>query len=208
MGVSALYGMLARWQILLYEFDIEYVSQKAIKGSVISDFLASKMSENYEPLDFDFPYKDLMAISLEEANTSTCNSRKMHFDSASNALGHVIGAILVSPKGNHYSFTSRLNFYCTSNMAEYEACVLGIQTAIGLNIKTLRVYGDYALVVYQLRGEWETKDTKLVEYRKLILNLLKEFDEVNFYYILREENQMVYVLANLYKHSRLMGKPT
>ncbi|KAE8695023.1 hypothetical protein F3Y22_tig00110745pilonHSYRG00012 [Hibiscus syriacus] len=44
--------------------------QKAIKGSSISDFLASRSSENYEPLDFEFPDEYLMAISLEEASTS------------------------------------------------------------------------------------------------------------------------------------------
>ncbi|KAK5835495.1 hypothetical protein PVK06_011184 [Gossypium arboreum] len=45
----------------------------------------------------------------------------MSFDGASNALGYGIGAVLVSPEGNHYPFTARLNFFCTNNMAEYEA---------------------------------------------------------------------------------------
>ncbi|XP_039056282.1 uncharacterized protein LOC120199169 [Hibiscus syriacus] len=64
-------------------------------------------------------------------------------------------------------------------------------------INTLRLYGDPALVIYQIRREWEIKDTKLVEYRKLILDLLKEFDEVTFYYIPREKNQMADDLATL-----------
>ena len=33
-------GRLARWQVLLSEYDVQYVSQKAIKGSVIAEFLA------------------------------------------------------------------------------------------------------------------------------------------------------------------------
>ncbi|XP_038996103.1 uncharacterized protein LOC120120555 [Hibiscus syriacus] len=197
MGIPALSGRLARWQMLLSEFDIEYLSQKAVKGSAISNFLASRTDESYEPLDFDFPDEDLMAISLEEASISTDGSWRMHFDGASNALGHGIGAILVSPEGSHYPFTSRLNFDCTNNMAEYEACVLGIRAALGQNIKTLRVYGDSALVIYQLRGEWETKDIKLLEYRKLVLDLLEEFDEVTFHYVPREENQMADALATL-----------
>ncbi|KAK5785920.1 hypothetical protein PVK06_040542 [Gossypium arboreum] len=45
----------------------------------------------------------------------------MSFDGASNALGHGIGAVLISPEGNHYPFTARLNFFCTNNIAEYEA---------------------------------------------------------------------------------------
>ena len=33
---------IARWQVLLSEFDILYVSQKAIKRSVIADFLVER----------------------------------------------------------------------------------------------------------------------------------------------------------------------
>jgi len=36
----ALTGQIARLQVLLSEFDIVYVTQKAIKGSVLADYLA------------------------------------------------------------------------------------------------------------------------------------------------------------------------
>src|SRR3954462_11102438 len=36
----ALTGRLARWQMLITEYDIQYVTQKAIKGSVLADHLA------------------------------------------------------------------------------------------------------------------------------------------------------------------------
>jgi len=36
----ALTGRIARWQVLLSEFDIVYVTQKAIKGSALADYLA------------------------------------------------------------------------------------------------------------------------------------------------------------------------
>ena len=50
--------------MFLSEFDILYVSQKAIKGSVIADFLAERANEEYEPMSFDFPDEDLMAVLL------------------------------------------------------------------------------------------------------------------------------------------------
>ena len=53
---------IARWQVLLSEFDILYVSQKAIKRNAIADFLAERANEKYEPMSFDFPYEDLMAL--------------------------------------------------------------------------------------------------------------------------------------------------
>ena len=45
--------------MLLSEFDILYVSQKAIKGSAITDFLVERANEEYEPMSFDFPNEDL-----------------------------------------------------------------------------------------------------------------------------------------------------
>jgi len=33
--------------------------------------------------------------------------------------------------------------------------------AMERKIEALEVYGDSALVIYQLRGEWETRDSKL-----------------------------------------------
>ena len=60
------------------------------------------------------------------------------------------------PKGKYYPFTAKLNFDCTNNVAEYEACIMGLQAAITKKVKNLKVYRDLALVIYQLRGDWLT----------------------------------------------------
>jgi len=196
---------MARWQLLLSEYDIAYVSQKSIKGSAIADFLATRTTEEYEPLRFDFPDEDLMCITEIESESSKEKSWKMCFDGASNALGHGIGAILVSPDGNHYPFTARLNFFCTNNIAEYEACIMGLRAAIERNIEILEVYGDSALVIYQIRGEWEVRDSKLIKYSDLVAGLTKEFKEITFHYFPREENQLadaLATLASMFKASR------
>ncbi|XP_012472509.2 uncharacterized protein LOC105789689 [Gossypium raimondii] len=152
MESTALNGRMARRQILLSECDIVYVNQKAIKGSTIEEFLASRALEDYEPLNFDFSNEDLMCVA------------KLNFDGASNAVGNKIGAVLVSSNRDHYPFTSKLDFDCTHNMAEYEACIMGIRAAIERKIKILEVYRDSTLVIYQLKGEWETRDSKLIRY--------------------------------------------
>ena len=151
MESPALSGRMARWQILLFEYDIVYVSQKSIKGSAIADFLASRAMEEYNLLKFDFPDEDLMCIS--EGESSKDRSWKMSFDGASNTLGHGIGAVLVSPEGDHYPLTARFNFFCTNNIAEYEACIMGLRAAIERKIEILKVYEDSVLVIYQIRGD-------------------------------------------------------
>ncbi|XP_052484914.1 uncharacterized protein LOC128039994 [Gossypium raimondii] len=197
MESPALSGRIARWQILLTEYDIVYMSQKSIKGSAIADFLASRTAEEYEPLRFDFPDEDLICISEKEGESSREKSWKMSFDGASNVLGHGIGAVLVSPEGDHYPLTARLNFFCTNNIAEYEACIIGLRAAIERKIKILEVHGDSALVIYQIRGDWEVRDPKLVKYHDLVAKLVKEFKEVTFNYFPREENQLADALATL-----------
>ena len=100
----------------------------------------------------------------------------MYFDGALNALGHGVGTVLISPEGNHCPFTTKLSFDCTNNVAEYEACVMGLQAAIEKKIKKLTVYGDSALVICQLNGEWEIRDSKLVPYQEFIKGLIEQFE--------------------------------
>ncbi|XP_050916132.1 uncharacterized protein LOC127131245, partial [Lathyrus oleraceus] len=173
----ALTGRLARWQMLLSEYDIQYVSQKAIKGSVLSDYLANQPVEDYQPLKFDFPDEDIMVVKDCE----------------------IPGPDEGPEPGSRWKlmFDARLCFDCTNNIAEYEACILGIEAAIDLRIKILEVCGDSALVIYQVKGEWETRDTKLIPYRAYVMELIKYFDEITFRHIPRTENQIADALAML-----------
>jgi ribonuclease HI len=82
-------------------------------------------------------------------------------------------------------------------MAEYEACILGIEEAIDLRIKHLDIYGDSALVINQIKGEWETHHEKLIPYRDYARRLLTYFTKVELHHIPRDENQMADALATL-----------
>ena len=114
----------------------------------------------------------------------------MYFDGALNALGRGVWVILISPQGNHCPFTAKLSFDCTNNVAEYEACVLGLHAAIEKKIKGLTMYGDSVLVICQLNGEWETRDSKLVPYQEFIKGLIEQFEEITFKYLPQEENYL------------------
>jgi len=43
----AVAGRIARWQVLLSEFDIVYVTQKATKKSALADYLAQQPISDY-----------------------------------------------------------------------------------------------------------------------------------------------------------------
>ena len=48
-------GRLMRWLVLLTEFDIQYVTQKSVMGSIVADHLASLPISDDMPIDDDFP---------------------------------------------------------------------------------------------------------------------------------------------------------
>ncbi|XP_057975990.1 uncharacterized protein LOC131163420 [Malania oleifera] len=156
---------VAWWQMLLIEYDITYEIRKAIKGSVIVEYLADRAVEDYQLIEFDFLDKDIDLISQEEYDYEGWT---MLFDGAVNVWGYGIGAILISSEGKHYSVVAKLVFPCTNNVVVYEACVLGLQAAIDQGIRELAMKGVLALVIHQLIGEWETRDSKLVPYQEYI----------------------------------------
>ncbi|XP_050916782.1 uncharacterized protein LOC127131946 [Lathyrus oleraceus] len=117
------------------------------------------------------------------------------FYGASNAHGNDIAAIITFPTDFHLPFTARLCFECTKNIAEYEACIFGIKAAI--RIKILEVYNDSALVISQVKGDWEARDHKIIPYKEHVLKLILYFDKITFNHIPREKNQLGDALATL-----------
>ena len=83
----ALSGKIARWQVLLSEYDIAYVSQKAIKGSVLADYLAQQPLHDYQSIQDDFPDESIMMAFREEGSDRWV----MLFDGASICWGTELG---------------------------------------------------------------------------------------------------------------------
>ncbi|XP_050886154.1 uncharacterized protein LOC127091525 [Lathyrus oleraceus] len=193
---------IAQSQMLLTEYDIQYVTQKAIKASVLYDYLAHQPVEGYQPLRFNFLDEDIllsetMLCQAPEEGLEPGSRWTLVFDDASNALGHQIGTITISPSGSHLPFTTRLCFDCTNNMEEYEACIYGIKAAIDLRIKILEVYEDSIMVISQVKGDSETRDIKLIPYKEHIRKLIPYYNEISFHHIPREKNQLADTLAML-----------
>ncbi|WJZ82612.1 hypothetical protein VitviT2T_002355 [Vitis vinifera] len=76
----ALVGCLMRWLVLLTEFDIHYVTQKSIRGSVVAYHLASLPVLDGRAIDDDFPNEDVAAVT---SLSGWC----MYFDGATNHFG-------------------------------------------------------------------------------------------------------------------------
>ncbi|KAA0032114.1 uncharacterized protein E5676_scaffold425G00090 [Cucumis melo var. makuwa] len=142
----------------------------------------------------DFPDEN---IFLVEKNASDHETWTMLFDRASNELGHGIRVVLISQEGKVFPLTTKLCFECTHNIAEYEACIMGIQVACDMSIKKLKVLGESMSMIHQVKEEWETRDAKLVPYSLYVTKLSQNFEKISFDHVPREDNRMTDVLATL-----------
>src|ERR1051325_11242770 len=106
----ALTGRVARWQIILTEYDIQYTTQKAIKGSVLANYLAHQPGQDgYQPMKFEFLDEDIMFIwdcniPGPDEGLEPESRWAMVFDGASNALRNGVGSVITSQKGFHIPF--------------------------------------------------------------------------------------------------------
>lgn len=58
------------------------------------------------------------------------------------------------------------------------------------------------MVIYQVKGEWETCDAKLISYRDYVVKLMEYFDDITFHHIPRAQNQVddtLETLASMYQ---------
>ncbi|WJZ81616.1 hypothetical protein VitviT2T_001450 [Vitis vinifera] len=191
---AALVGRLMRWLVLLTEFDIHYVTQKSIRGSVVADHLTSLPVLDGRAIDDDFPDEDVAAVT-------SLSGWRMYFDGAANHSGYGIGVLLISPHGDHIPRSVRLAFSdrhpATNNIVEYEACILGLETALELGIRQMEVFGDSNLVLRQIQGEWKTRDVKLKPYHAYLELLVGRFDDLRYTHLPRAQNQFADALATL-----------
>ncbi|XP_049352684.1 uncharacterized protein LOC125817173 [Solanum verrucosum] len=75
----------ARWYLQFQQFEIVYISQKAVKGQTLADFLADyPIPDDWELID-DLPHEDAMSIEIQPP-------WKMYFDGAAHRGGAGAGA--------------------------------------------------------------------------------------------------------------------
>ncbi|PKI65184.1 hypothetical protein CRG98_014423, partial [Punica granatum] len=184
---------LAKWRCQLTEYDIEYVSRTSVKGQAIADHFAEFPIEDHTPINPDFPDEGILRVDDEGEEPGW----KMYFDGAVNSMGSGIGAVLISSDGHHYPVAAKIDLPCTNNVAEYKACILGLQAAIDFKVKELEVFGDSMLTIFQTLGQWKTKDAKLVPYHEYLEKLTENFEDISFTYTPRMTNQFADALATL-----------
>ncbi|PKI34803.1 hypothetical protein CRG98_044806, partial [Punica granatum] len=107
--------------LTLTKYDID-MPRTSVKGQAIADHLAEFPIDDDTPINTDFPDEEILQVDEEKEEPTW----KMYFDGAVNSVGSGVGAVLISSDGRHYPVAAKMDFSCTNNVAEYEACILGL----------------------------------------------------------------------------------
>ncbi|XP_070054690.1 uncharacterized protein [Nicotiana tomentosiformis] len=67
-----------------------------------------------------------------------------------------------------------------------------------MNVQELLVIGDSDLLVHQVLGEWDTKNTKILPSLHYVQELIKRFTKIEFKHVPRIQNEFTDALATLY----------
>ena len=62
----AMVGRCVKWQVLLSQYDITFVTQKSMKGHAIADHLADFPLPEYQPLQTQFHDEDIL-FAMEDS---------------------------------------------------------------------------------------------------------------------------------------------
>jgi hypothetical protein len=85
---------IARWQVLLVEYNIVFMTKKAMKENVIANHLVDHAVKDYRPLNFDLPDEDMLLI---ENDSKESDWWILYFDVAVNISGNGARVIIISP---------------------------------------------------------------------------------------------------------------
>lgn len=133
-------GRLAKWVMILGEFDIQYVDRRAIKGQVIVDQLDEALLPNDHPMNIEVPNARILTMTTQEW--------RIYFHGSYTQCVLGLEILFVTPQGHAIPKSYRIMFPCTNNVAKYEALIISIKVEVEWKITELQLYGDSQIIIY------------------------------------------------------------
>ncbi|KAG9446344.1 hypothetical protein H6P81_012472 [Aristolochia fimbriata] len=185
-------GGLAKWALLLSKsLKSTYVSRTKLSKAKLGQFLgrppvAGRMGVNRGiPRRRDIPGR-------------SASPWEMYFDGRPRRRNGAGAESFSSPQRRIYRRDSfKATQICSNNEAEYQAILLGLGIAVEMQMPQLNIYGDSALVIKQLTGEFEVKKRELEPLWRYVGELLAQILEVSLHYVPRSENGPADALAGI-----------
>ena len=107
-----------------------------------------------------------------------------------------IGVVIAGDDGSIISVHKKYIGEATNNVAEYKALILGLTEAQKISADELLVKMDSELIVRQMQGRYKIKEPTLKVLAGEVLVLIKNFKNISFSHIPREQNKLADKLVN------------
>jgi ribonuclease HI len=112
----------------------------------------------------------------------------LYLDGSKSKEGAGAGCVIIDLASNKTLIACRLEFECTNNTAEYEALLQGLRKDLDMKIQNLTVFGDFEIVVRQVRDSIHYPSPHLKSYQSEVWNLMNKFSAFNINSIPRLNN--------------------
>ena len=166
----------------------------SVKGQVLTD-LVVEFAELPEEVEVKQHGMDEKSVGL--ITTQDTSSWKVYVAGAANQQGAGVGLVLVSLEKITIEKFLRLGFLATNNKAKYEALLMGMTMVQKMGGKAVEMFSDSRLIVGQVKGELEARDTRMQEYLGQVRRVQTKFESFDLSYIPRGENTYADSLATL-----------
>ena len=100
---------------------------------------------------------------------------KVFVDGASSAIGAGVKIVIFNPEGIWLEHSFRLGFRVCNNEAEYEALLARLRAVLGMGARDVEIYSNSRLVVSQVQGNFEARDSWMKAYLQVVKQIMNKF---------------------------------
>ncbi|XP_075655795.1 uncharacterized protein LOC142625922 [Castanea sativa] len=161
-----------------------------VLADLVAKFAEPSLEKHTKRSDID--EKSVGMISQKESL-----SWKVYVDGAANQRGSGVGLVIISPDKIVIKKFLIMGFSATNNEAEYETLLIGMNMVQKMGGKNVEMFSDSRLVVGQVEGELEAKDSRMQEYLNQVRRLQSNFESITLVQISRNRNTHADPLATL-----------
>lgn len=204
-GSSRLYNLYIVYEINLNDEKIKlsnrFTQYKYLKYDATASMNVEEASMSVLNIEYGtmVPGQNQTFSSSNEMVRETANGTTLYTDGASkgNPGPAGIGYVILDERGHEIKAGGEFIGFATSRVAEYYGLKTGLEQAIKLGIKSLRVVSDNLMMINQMNGIYKVKNADLMPMYEDVHELLKKFNAVSFVHVKREFNERADEQANL-----------
>jgi len=121
----------------------------------------------------------------------------IYTDGASrNNPGESGAGVYILQDGEPFERIARYLGTTTNNIAEYSAAIIGLEHAVKVGARKVKLFADSELMVKQINGLYKVKNEGLKPLHTKVKGLIARIGSVAVQYIPREQNKEADALAN------------